>query len=408
VVGLAAIAAGADAAKEVPAEPGASGYLRVREVPDRSVALEVAVRTLRPEGGAGPAVTLVAVSHVGERTLYREIERLMETQDVVLYESVMPPGAGGAGGATDSERIESTRAAMALVAAVCAEHRAMREVFPGDIESLRDFAAQRDPRLADWLAVALIDAWGRRLEYSPLSDGAGFAIESLGADGVRGGEGADADLRHGEADPVPLLGGTDDGIQSALAEALGLRFQLDAIDYGRPNFRPADLAMDQLQRAAAAEGIDLAPLAQGLAGATLPARLAVVMLRLVRAADMFLGGAIADTCKVMLIEVLGDESLVKEALAQMGPGFEKVIVELRNDVVVDRIRAIAAQEPAVSSIAVLYGAAHMDDMGRRLGALGYRTAEERWLTALEVDLRTSSVRPSDLAFMRRLLRNSLR
>lgn len=41
---------------------------------------------------------------------------------------------------------------------------------------------------------ALTDPWGRDYLYVPPSDGTGFSVQSLGADGVRGGSGEDTDI----------------------------------------------------------------------------------------------------------------------------------------------------------------------------------------------------------------------
>ncbi|MHA3915838.1 type II secretion system major pseudopilin GspG [Halovulum sp. GXIMD14793] len=42
---------------------------------------------------------------------------------------------------------------------------------------------------------ALTDPWGRDYIYVPPGNGTGFSVQSLGADGARGGSGEDADLR---------------------------------------------------------------------------------------------------------------------------------------------------------------------------------------------------------------------
>ncbi len=386
---------------------GNDRYLRVVEVPGKSIALEVAARAFDPAGGAGPKVTLVSVSHIGERGLYRRIQELLAAHDVVLYESVMPAGAGGAGGATDVERIESTRAAMGFIASIGARHMQAAGSHPVDLRELGAFAEGIDPRLADWLDVASRDAWGRRLVYQAHAGGSRFWLASLGADGRPGGLGADADIQIDEATEVDSLDEEGGNVQSALAEALGLEFQLDALDYSGARFRPADMAMDQVERALRGEGIEFAPLAEGLAGTTLPARLVVVMLHLMRALDSFFEGAIADSMKVVLIELLGDEAVLDAALAQVGPGLEKVLIDMRNQIVIERIAAVRAGEPQVGSIAVLYGAGHMQDMAERLSTLGYTPGATQWLTAIEVDLSKSAVSPRDLKMLRRTVRRAL-
>ena len=89
-------------AGQAPAEPASSqpattaapssGYLRVLEAKGKSISLEIASRTYARPDGTGPKITLVGVVHIGDRPFYRELEKQLEGYDVVLYESVKPPG----------------------------------------------------------------------------------------------------------------------------------------------------------------------------------------------------------------------------------------------------------------------------------------------------------------------------
>ncbi|MHC4415497.1 MAG: type II secretion system protein GspG [Planctomycetota bacterium] len=386
-------------------------YMRATEEPGRSIALEMAARTFAPSGGSGPTVALVGVSHIGERQLYEAVQAFLDEHEVVLYESVKPAGAGGAGGKDDRERIETTRAAMRFVAGLVESHRRAVDRYPGGIDELARFATEQDPRLAEWLAVAMVDAWGGRVTYRVGAEGQQFTLLSLGADGRPGGEGADADLRVSRDDSVPPTGPgpAADNLQAELAKALGLEFQLDALSYDRPAFRCSDMAMDQLERALREKGVDFAPISGSLAGSSLPGRLAIYLLRLIRAADVFFDGAIADTLKVVLIELFSDEAVLEYSLKQFGGGFEEVIIDQRNQVVVDQVKAILDRERDVDSVAILYGAAHMPDMERRLTEqLGYRSIGERWFTAFKVDLKRSAMTAGQLKSIRRMVRYQLR
>ncbi|MEE8459505.1 MAG: hypothetical protein V3S08_06515, partial [Phycisphaerales bacterium] len=77
-------------------------YMRSVEDPGRTVALEVASRTFVPADADGPTVVLVSVAHIAERELYGQLQAVLDANDIVLYESVMPAGARGAGGSTDT------------------------------------------------------------------------------------------------------------------------------------------------------------------------------------------------------------------------------------------------------------------------------------------------------------------
>ena len=92
-----------------------------------------------------------------------------------------------------------------------------------------------------------------------------------------------------------------------------------------------------------------------------------------------------------------------------GPAFREVIIDERNQIVVDEVKAIVEGDRGVGSIAILYGAAHMPDMGERLAdQLGYGPTGEQWLSAIEVDLTESAVSAEQLQTFRRMMRQQLR
>jgi hypothetical protein len=353
-------------------------YLRVEDDPER-VALQVATRQFVPAEGDGPTVALVAVAHIGEQAFYRQLASLLETYDVVLYESVMPPGARGAAGEHDAERAENTAAVLRFTASLLESYRERHGAYPQSLQTLSQFVARRDARLAHGLASAR----------------------------------AAADMVVTAGDGVPAAAGDSGQLQAELAAALGLSFQLDAIDYEQEGWRCSDMEIDDLERALRTRGIEMDLTGQTLAGTNLPMQVIKFMLRLVRMADVFLHGAIADTFKVLLIEMLGDESMMEMSLEQMGPGFAEVIVDMRNQVAVDDLRQVVQGEPQIRSVAIFYGAAHMQDLQQRLQEqLDYRSATGepavRWFDAIEVDLTRSTVSAADLQQMRGMVKRMMR
>jgi hypothetical protein len=389
--------------------PAPESYLRVAEEKDTFIALEVAARQFRMAAGDGPVIWLVGVAHIGDRSFYRSLQELLASTDRVLYESVMPPGAGRAGGDTDEDRAAATRAGIRFLASVAELHRARTGGCLRNAADLEAFAATLDARLGQWVREAMMDGWGRPLEWSVSPEATALIIVSRGSDGAAGGEGAAADVDSTAMGPIaPLDLPSDDGIQGELAAALGLAFQLNAIDYNRPGWHCSDMTMDELDRELRKRGADFELLGGTLAGTSFPARFATVMLRLIRLADAFTQGAISDLMKVLMIELLGDASVVEAGLGQLGGPFKEVIVDGRNQVVVDDLRSMVAREPVVGSIAVLYGAAHLEDLERRIGEqLGYRPAESRWFRAIEVDLARSQLDARQLAQMRLTMRRML-
>jgi hypothetical protein len=430
-VALSRPAAGAEmaegpAAADSAAAAAAPTYLRVVAEEERFVALEAAAVDFAAPQEGWPTVGLVGVVHIADRGYYQAVQDLLKAYDIVLYESVKPAGAAGAGAETDDQRIDSTRAALEFVGGVIAEFHARHDRYPADLAELRAFAGTVDPRLPAFLQAALTDGWGHPILYerkvddglpSPkdgdreaMPDTPPYLLTSLGADGKSGGDGADADLILDDPASIdPPLSDEGAGLQAQLADALGLAFQLEALDYGGANWRCSDMSIDQLQREMAARGLDFSLIEDSLAGSSLPAQIIRVLLGLMRFADAFLDGAVSDTVKVFLIELLGDESTIGIGFDQLGEGFTEVLVDRRNEVVIDDLkRLIEAGEPA-KSVAILYGAGHLPDLAERLvGQLGYEPGKTRWLRAIEVDLTASAVSERDVKQLRFLVRRTLR
>ena len=386
-------------------------YLRVSEDGNR-IALEVAVRQFEPVDGDGPRVGLVGVAHVGEASFYEDLQVHLDAYDRVLFESVLPPGAR-AGGETDGQRARSTSNALDFMARVAEAHRAERMLYPEDIDGLRDWARALDPRLRMWVAVPPLDGWGNPISYRRHGIDR-ITLRSFGRDGVEGGEGHDADVTlevppRIEAEQAAESG----GMQAELARALGMTFQLDEIDYDRKGWLCSDMAMDQVNAALGHRGVQAEILEESMAGMTVPSRLARVLLQVMKVADLIFGGAIVDSAKVAMIEMLGDEEMMEQSLSQMGDGFSEVIIDLRNQVVIDDLALLLEREgDDVETIGIFYGAAHMPDFAERLrDQLGYVPVEDpatvEWFSAMVVDLRKSAATGSDLSRMRQMMRRMM-
>jgi len=422
----------ASAAEPLPEETSAStkadideqevelDWLRVKEEAGRQIALQIASREFVRAESDGPQVSLVGVAHIGDASFYEALATHLDEYDVVLYESVKPAGAGGAGGATDSQRRASTTAALELISSLVDGYWWEHEEVPADFNSLRKYAVTVDPRYAHFVDAASIDAWGNQVqliadptEETELSEGGDVAtrlpvhVVSWGEDGQPGGEGVDADL---VAYPTGMSVALshEDGLQAQLASALHLQFQLTALDYNQPNWQCSDMALDQVNRALAEEGIDFIEFSETLSGTSLPAKFIKFMLGLMRLADAFVGGAIVDTFKVVMIELLSDQSLMEESMDVYGEGFTKVLIKQRNQVVIDDLATLIQEDHEVQSVAILYGAAHMSDMATRLNEqLGYVPVEHQWYSAIAVDLEKSAVNPRDLKQIQMMIRMSM-
>lgn len=286
------------------------------------MALATAVRSFRPARGRGPELWLVGVTHLGHRGYYGELQRLLDAQEVVLYEGV---------GATN---------------------RAFQQ--------------------------------SRRNGYS---------------------------------------------LQEALARALGLEFQLDAIAYDRPHFRNSDLTVHQLSRimkgetrpaadvsapggsgagsSGAHEGREIDLLFEVMEGSGLVGGLARVAVSLVAASPR-----LQAALKVAMIELLGglpDDFARGRGLPADFQRLLRVLIEERNAVVLHDLSTMVRTRRPPGSVAVLYGAGHMGDLETRIAReLAYRPVSERWITALEVDPVAEGLTAFELGWVRRLVQAQLK
>ena len=196
-------------------------------------------------------------------------------------------------------------------------------------------------------------------------------------------------------------------LQSAMAAALGLVFQLDAIDYRRPNFRNSDLSIAQLrqlmnqqetgsgQTGASESFEDLLGLMDGNSWFDW---LIQASLRLLGSNPKFqaLG-------RLALIDLLGHIQGDPSRLEGLPPDLQQlleVLLQRRNEKVITDLQAELQRVGPRGSIAVFFGTGHMPDFEERLrGQLKYRPTRELWFTAFDVDLAKSKVTPAERAFI---------
>ncbi len=208
-------------------------------------------------------------------------------------------------------------------------------------------------------------------------------------------------------------------LQDALARALGLEFQLNAIDYSPSHFRNSDLTPAQIHEllgAAAAEddpdaevdpGNEFNQLLSVMEGSGLFGGLARMGVGFLAASPR-----LQVVTKVMLIELLSEVSADMQELAAGAPGLQRlleVLIERRDEVVIRDIRAaVAAQRKPYGGVAVFYGAGHMSDLEERLRSeLGYKPAEDSWFPAFSANPGEAGLSERETEWLRRLLRSQM-
>lgn len=207
-------------------------------------------------------------------------------------------------------------------------------------------------------------------------------------------------------------------MQSALAHSLGLVFQLDAINYERTNFLNSDLSIIQLQSIMSGGQPLAAPGEEGATDAPFDVLLQIMdgssfLGSLFKLGMQFIAASpkMQAVVKLTLIEAVGRLKGDLSDVQGLPPEWKrliKVLIEARNQHLLDDLNAELKKIPATGSIAVFYGAGHMDDMEKRItSGLHYRAAEETWLTAFSVDMRKSDISPDEAQWMRTLIQGEM-
>jgi len=223
-------------------------------------------------------------------------------------------------------------------------------------------------------------------------------------------------------DPIPAARptGTNAGysMQSELARCLGLVFQLEAIDYERTNFLSSDLSIIEIERIMAGGRSRAAPGEVGGTNVSFDVLLQIMdgssfLGSLFKFGMEFIGSSpkLQAVVKLTMIEAVGRLKGDLSDVQGLPPDWKhliQVLIQARNQHLLSDLGAELKKTPPSGSIAVFYGAGHMDDMEKRVtGELHYRPADEVWLAAFSVDLRKSGISPDEAQWMRGLIQGEM-
>ncbi|GJM20018.1 MAG: hypothetical protein DHS20C14_22310 [Phycisphaeraceae bacterium] len=384
-VGIALCSAGVS-----PAFAGGS-YIRSTEGEGGSARLETAARVF--EDARGRRVALVGATHVGDPGYYDELEDLLNGYELVLYEGVGPAWRDIGHDASDAVRVRYTRARMHDAGAqLAADYR------HGVRSKTRDeWLGTHAPFRRRAFETALTDGWGNPVAVAIDTGAKRYTLLSLGADGRAGGDGHDADIERSGSlvlanEPNP----DDDAIQRRLAEAAGLAFQLEEVDYTPRSWQNSDATIAELWNVEAESllsdepgdgegGSD--PLFSLLSGESGLAKVMGSVLGFIgrseRSSFLF---------RVMLVEMLGnaDEAMLA---AGLGEEMAEMLLTRRNEIVMRDLADTLGSDDAPASIAVFYGAAHLPDLQERLEARGFKPVSTTWHPAVTADPATVGIAP---------------
>lgn len=214
-------------------------------------------------------------------------------------------------------------------------------------------------------------------------------------------------------------------MQATLASSLGLVFQLDAIDYNRANFLNSDLSIQQIEDLMEGGDTNAPPAAADASGASgdrvgsanrsFDTLLQVMdgssfLGSLFKLAVQFIGSdpKLQAITKLAFIETIGQMKGDFSEMHGLPPDMRqllKVLIQARNQNVIDDLKTELKTTPRTGSISIFYGTGHMDDMERRLTReLNYQASGDLWLTAFSVDLRKTGLSQSELQTIQNLVK----
>lgn len=175
--------------------------------------------------------------------------------------------------------------------------------------------------------------------------------------------------------------------QQGLTSALGLSFQLQAIDYGRPNFVHADLSPEQFDQAMQKRGeswwtMFSRLMSEGMAQARRKAAAGDTSGE-VGFGELF-GLLFSSDRELQLRRIMAQQFTDMEVLtAAFGGESGSTIITDRNAAAIDVMRQQVAR--GHERIAIFYGAAHMADFNTRLKKdFDLEPVETRWVEAWDL------------------------
>jgi len=170
---------------------------------------------------------------------------------------------------------------------------------------------------------------------------------------------------------------TAGAFQQELASWFGFVFQLAALDYDREHFVHADMTLEAFREAGGdavlpgADASGLQELPEGVRG-TLDA------VRAFGKRAMSEPNPLRSLARRMFAETMGTTDI--GTTLDMFPGLSELVLDRRNGVVMQKLVEVLPETEG--PIGILYGAAHMPDLERRLvGELHYERRGGRWLRA---------------------------
>lgn len=404
----------AQGAGDVPKTgPKADPYARVTESDSGVVILEMCERVFKPIDGDGPRIHLISAIHIADQSFYANMQDVLESYDSVLFEGVKPAGLDAIDQDFDDlSKANATQDRLELLLQVAEQFYNQHCRLPKGFDDLIEHA---EPRIASLVGSIRTDGWEHPITYSysftetvvddpnEQSHFQHITLTSLGSDSIIGGEGTNADIAR-----TSKVYSSDDprkpahaGIQTQLADALHVAFQLDEMDMTGKGWINADIDINELQSRLAESGGDSAMILQMLEGSSFQAKAIGFMLKFVERSP-----TLSSMMKLAMMDML---ALVETTdIMEQFDGLSTVILHGRNDIVVQYLKAELQAHPGYDDIAVFYGAAHMPGIEEViLTDMGYEFDSNIWAQAMAVNTKGTGLSPQQIEMMRNMIKGSL-
>lgn len=386
----------------IAAEP----YARVTETDVGDVTLEMCERAFIPTSGDGPKIHLVSAIHIADKAFYQSMQDLLESYDIVLFEGVKPAGLDPIDPQLDDQaKANATADRLELLTQIVARYHDQTGKFP---ESFDDLLKSEDTRIAAIVQSISTDGWGEPItighalsKQDQLTFGK-VIFTSTGADFIPGGDGLNADINKSwSPEPNRSRKSAPVGIQTQLANALHVDFQLDAMEMTGKGWINADIDINQLQEQLDEMGEDNAMILKLIEGESFQAKIIGFVLKFVERSP-----TMSSMMKLAMMDMLA--MIETTNMLSQFDAIEKVILHGRNDVVIEYLKAQLAANPDANDIAIFYGAAHMPGIEEViLKDFGYEFESNTWAPAMTVNTNDTGLTQGQIKMMRNMIKNSI-
>jgi len=382
-------------------------YAKVSDSDSGKVQLNMCERVFTPVDGNGPRIRLVSAIHIADASFYKNMQNRLDSYDTVLFEGVKPAGLDPIDPElNDQGKADATQERIALLLEIIEHYHAATHQLPSSFDDLLE---SDDTRIAAMVRSTMQDGWGEEftieLIHLDLNDEQSKQVDitSTGNDRKIGGQGLATDIKlssrsyteNEKRKPTP------EGIQSQLANALRVSFQLDEMDTTKSNWINADIDINELQKQLAEQGEDNAQILKLLEGDSFQAKIIGFALKFVSRSP-----TMSSMMKLAMMDML---ALIEstDMLAQFD-AVNNVILHGRNDIVIEYLKAELANNKSTEDIAIFYGAAHMPGLEDVITSeLGYQYDSDIWTPAMTVDIEDTGLSKTQIKMMRNMIKSSL-